>query len=127
MPLPKKVVKAAAKAAVDFQILDNGTATATATPVDALGELTTLPVGSPAPTWTVQDSTNATSTFLTLTPVTSDPTGLTQTITVTLPTPPPSPLPTGLVVSVTAGTISGSGNPIDIVPGPASNFVVAEQ
>lgn len=128
MPLKKT-----SGAAIDFQLLDDGTATVTATPTDSIGELTTLPVGSSVATWSVADSTGVPSNAIVLTPVSSDPTGLSQTISVFLPTPPPVPLPTGLVVSVSVTladgitSIKGSGNPIDIVPGTATQFVVVEQ
>ena len=109
-------------AKVDFVLLDNGTASLTATPVDAVGLPTTLPAGTPAATWTSSDP------GLVITPVSSDATGLTA---IASPATPPV-LVTGAVptVSVTlaSGTvISGSGDPIDIVAGGAAGFGVVEQ
>ena len=114
--------KKAAKATVDFQLLDNGTAKAVATPVDAAGLTTTLPAGSGTPAWSSSDTTTVVAT-----PDPTDPSGLTATVT---PATPPK-LGTGIVVSVTAtlpdGTsITGSGDPIDVVSGGPTGFSIAE-
>jgi len=114
--------KVIAKASVDFQLLDNGTALATATPQDAAGLTTTLPAGTSTPVWTSSDP------GVTVVPVATDSTGLTATVA---PAVPPVLL-TGAVITVSAtlasGTaISGSGNPIDVVSGGASGFQVTEQ
>ena len=110
------------KATVDFQLADNGqTATATITPVDAVGEPTTLPAGTAPPSWT---SSNP---IITVTPSAD---GLSAALALALPTPPPNPLPTGISITATAtvasGTITGSGL-VDIVPGPAGSLQMSIQ
>lgn len=113
----------AVKATVDFQLLDNGTAQLTASPVDAAGLAATLPAGTPAASWASSDP------GVVITPVASDPTGLTA---IAAPATPPV-LVTGAVptVSVTlpgaASPISGTGAPIDVVAGGPTGFTVAEQ
>lgn len=118
----RRTKMAVSKATVDFQLLDNGTALLTATPVDAAGFPATLPAGTAAATWA---SSNA---GLTITPVATDPTGLTATAA---PAVPPVLL-TGAVCTISVvlasgSTITGSGAPIDVVSGPAGSFTVAEQ
>lgn len=111
----KRMAKAV-KAGVDFQLQDNGTATATLTPVDAAGNPTTMPVGASVPSWT------SSSTAVSVSPAAD---GMTATLT-------PTALATGVVISASStlsdGTsISGSGNPIDVVAGPATGFQIQEQ
>ena len=110
------------KAGVDFQLLDNGTALATATPQDGAGLATSLPSGTAAPTWTSSDP------GVVVTPVATDPSGLTATVS---PATPPV-LVTGAVITVNAtlasGTaITGSGTPIDVISGGPTGFQVVEQ
>lgn len=109
---------------VDFQLLDNGTAALTATPTDSFGFATSLPATAAAATWTSSDP------GLVITANASDPTGLTA---VASPASPPVLL-TGAIPTCScnlgdaAGTvITGSGDPIDVVAGPAGSFAVVEQ
>jgi len=114
------------KAAVDFQLLDDGTARLTATALDKKGLATKLPDGIVA-SW----KSSAPGLVITQDLV-ADPTGLTATAA---PSDPPV-LVTGAIPTVSAdnvpqedgttATITGDGNPIDIVAGPAGTFVVAE-
>jgi hypothetical protein len=107
------------RAALDFQLLDNGTALATATPIDAAGLPTTLPAGSGTPVW----ASSAPS--VVVTPVATDPTGLSATVT---PSTPPV-LATAVQVSVTAALASGSSitgtDLVDVVAGGPTGFSVA--
>ena len=105
------------KATVDFQLLDNGTATATLTPVDAAGNPTPMQTGTTVPVWT---SSNPAITVV----AAAD--GMSATLT-------PTGLATGVIITATATladgvtTITGSGNPIDVVAGAATAFQIAEQ
>ena len=119
---PKKVAR---KATVDFQLLDNGTARLTATPVDAAGLATKLPDGTPPASWTSSDP----GLVITLDP--ADPSGLTA---IASPATPPV-LVTGAIPTVTANftsadgsvkTITGAGAGIDVVAGEAGSFTVQE-
>lgn len=111
------------KATVDFQLLDNGTATLTATPVDSVGIPTTLPAGSGAGVWT---SSNP-GLVVTVNP--NDASGLTATVA---PAQPPALL-TGAVCTISVllpdgvTTITGNSDPIDIIAGGATGFTVVEQ
>lgn len=105
------------KATVDFQLLDNGTATATLTPVDAAGNPTSMPSGAGVPVWTSSNPA------ITVAPAAD---GMSATLT-------PTALATSVTISATSTladgvtTISGSGNPIDVVAGTATAFAIAEQ
>lgn len=109
-------------AAVDFQLLDNGTAKAVATPQDSVGVATTLPAGTSTPTWASSDP------GVVVAPDPSDASGLTAIVS---PATPPV-LVTGAVISVSAtlpdGTtvITGSGDPIDVIAGGPTGFKVVE-
>ncbi len=101
---------------VDFQLSDNGTATATLTAVDDLGNPTTLPAGASVPAWTSSDVA------ITVTPAQD---GMSAVLT-------PTALATDVVITATSTlsdgttTISGSGQ-IDVVAGPATRFAIALQ
>jgi hypothetical protein len=104
-------------AGVDFVLLDNGKATATLTPVDSVGNPTTLPAGTPPPVWASSDPA------VTVTPAAD---GLSAALA------PSGSLATGVVITATAtlpdGTvITGTGDPIDVVPGTVSAFKIVEQ
>lgn len=105
------------KAALDFQLLDNGSATATLTPVDAVGNAASLPAGASVPAWTSSDPAVA---------VSAAPDGMSATLT------PSGALATGVIISASStladGTvIKGDGTPIDVVAGPAASFKIVEQ
>lgn len=109
---------ATVKASLDFQLLDNGTAKAVATPDDAAGLPAQLPAGVTA-SWASSDP------GVVVTADASDPTGLTAIVA---PANPPV-LVTGAKVSVSAtlpdGTvITGSSEGIDVVGGAAAGFKV---
>jgi hypothetical protein len=110
-------IMAKRKATVDFQLLDNGTATATLTPVDAAGNPTTMPAGATVPAWTSSSPGIA---------ITAAADGMSATLT-------PTGLGTGIIISANSTlsdgvtTLTGSGNPIDVVAGSASAFAIAEQ
>jgi hypothetical protein len=121
-----QTIMAKRKATVDFQLLDNGTATATLTPVDAAGNPTSMPAlqagqagapGASVPAWT---SSNPAIT------VAAAADGLSATLT-------PTSLATGVIITATATladgvtVLTGSGNPIDVVAGTATAFAIAEQ
>jgi hypothetical protein len=100
---------------LDFQLPDTGTGTATLTPVDAKGNPTTLPAGTSVPTWT---SSNV---AITVTPAAD---GMSATLT-------PTALATGVIIAASATlpngtTITGQGDPIDVVAGPAAGFKMVE-
>jgi hypothetical protein len=108
--------KKAVKATVAFNLQDNGTATATASPIDSVNNATTLPAGvvpvatSSDPAVTVDQS--------------ADPSGLTAKLT------PSGALATGVVITFNATmpdstVISGSGT-VNVVAGPASSLAIAE-
>ncbi len=107
-------------ATIDFQLLDNGTVKFTATPVDSVGNSTTLPAGTSPLTW-VSDQP-----ALTLSADPSDTSGFALSQIGT-----PTALATGVNVSCSTtlggSLITGSATPVDIVAGPASGFAVAEQ
>ncbi len=105
-------------ATVDFTINENGTGTATLTPVDANGNDTTMPAGASVPAWVSSDPDISVA-------ATVD--GLSATVTAgTTPT-------TGATISVSStladgSTISGMSDPIDVVaapPGAAVRFRIA--
>jgi len=107
------------KAIVDFRMLDNGSATATLTPVDVAGLPTTLPDGTPPPSWASRDPA------VVVTPAAD---GMSATLA---PATPPV-LATGVIITASTtlpdGTaISGSGNPIDVVAGGPTGFQITEQ
>ena len=110
----------AVKAAVDFILKDNGTATATLTPIDAAGLATRLPDGAGVPVWTSSDAGVV---------VTAAADGLSAVVT---PATPPV-LVTGAVITATSTladgvtTLTGSGDPIDVVASDAVGFAIAEQ
>jgi hypothetical protein len=111
----------ATKAGVDFQLLDNGTATATVSFVDSVGNPTVAPNGAAPATFTSSDPS-----------ITVSATGpLTATLT-------PTALATGVIITASVVvtdptgvnppvTLTGSGNPIDVVAGAASALSIAEQ
>jgi len=113
------------KAGVDLQILENGTVKYTATPVDAKGQPTTLPVGTPPLTWVASDpdltlaSDPADTSGFNLSQIGTAGnvavTGIVVTCSTTLP---------GATAPITAAAAA-----IDIVPAPpgaAVGFVVTE-
>lgn len=105
-----------AKATLDFQLLDNGSATATLSAVDSVGEPTTFPAGSTA-VYTPSDPSIVAS-------VGAD--GLTGTIT---PATPPV-LATGVTVSVVVtlpggATLSAVSPAIDVIAGGPAGFSIA--
>ena len=113
-------VKKAVKAGVDFVIQDNGTVKYTLTPVDAMGNATTLAAGTPAVTATSSDPA------LTLAADPAETSGFSLSWIGT-----PSALATGVVASFTTtqpdgSVVAGSGDPVDIVAGPAGGFTVTE-
>jgi len=117
-----KTMSRAAQATVDFQLLDNGTAKATATPADAMGNLAVLPSTAGVPVWSSSDPA------VLATADASDPSGLTAILT------PTGVLATGVIVSLTSTdtvdptkVITGKGDPINVVGGPAASFVIKEQ
>jgi hypothetical protein len=109
-------------AAVDLQILENGTVQFTFTPVDASGNPTTLPAGTPPLTYV------SSSPALTLAPSPADTSGFGLIAIGT-----GIAVATGVVVTgqtTLAGAtapISGSAAPVDIVAGGPVGFTVAEQ
>jgi len=118
------MARGAGKMAVDFQILDNGSAIATAKPVDAAGLPASLLSTAGPGVWTSDNP----GVVVTVDP--TDPTGLRATVT---PSTPPV-LVTGAKLTVTSTdtvdatkVISGVSDPIDIVGGPAVGFSVQEQ
>lgn len=110
------IMAAKRKATVDFQLLDNGTAKATLTPVDAAGNPTSMPAGTTIPAWTSSNPA------ITIAPAAD---GMSATLTATA-------LATAVVITATAtladGTtqLTGSGNPIDVVAGGAVGFTITE-
>jgi hypothetical protein len=113
----------ATKAGVDFQLLDNGTATATVSFVDSVGNPTSTPVGAAPAVYTSSNpavvsvgATNADGVSATLTPLSLG-TGVIVSATVTVTDP------TGVNPPV---TLSGSGNPIDVIAGAASALAISE-
>ncbi len=111
------MAKKALAAGVDFQLFDNGMATATLTPVDAAGIDTTLPAGTSVPAWTSSDPGVV---------VSGAADGLTAIVT---PSTPPV-LVQDAILTVTAtlpdGTvITGTSDKIDVVGGGPTGFKVA--
>ena len=105
------------KATVDFQLFDNGQATATLTPIDAVGNATTLPDGTAPPSWTSSDPAVVVS-------AAAD--GLSAILT------PSGTLATGVVITATTtlasgAVITGSGAPIDVVASGPTSFAIQEQ
>lgn len=104
-----------------IDVLDNGTARATATPVDAAGLATSLPSGTSTPTWTASDP------GVVINPDPADPSGLSAIFG---PATPPV-LVNGFTVSVDAvlpdGTthITGTSESNNIVAGGPTGFQVA--
>jgi hypothetical protein len=111
----------AAKAKVDFQLLDNGTVKFTASPVDSVNNATTLPAGTPALAWV---SDNAAIT-LAADPADTSGFALSQIGT-------PTALATGVNVTCSttlaggAAPITGAADPVDVIAGPAGGFAVSE-
>jgi hypothetical protein len=108
----------AVNATMDFQLLDNGSATATLTPIDSVGEPTTLPAGV-VPAWSSSDPA------VVVVPAAD---GMSAALA---PASPPV-LATGVVITASAtlpsgAAITGSGNPIDVVAGGPAGFSIAEQ
>lgn len=114
----KMATKSFGKMKID--VLDNGTAKATATPVDAAGLPTTLPSGTSTPVWSASDPN------VVINPDPSDTSGLTAIFG---PATPPQ-LVSGFTVSVDAvlpdGTthITGTSSPNNIVAGGPTGFSV---
>lgn len=108
------------KAGVDFQLLDNGTVKFTATPVDSVGNATSLPAGTAPLVWVSDQGALA----LSADPGDGSGFALSQIGT-------PSALATGINVScstsVNGSTISGAAVPVDIIAGGPTGFSVAEQ
>ena len=108
----------AVNATMDFQLLDNGSATATLTPIDSVGEPTTLPAGV-VPAWSSSDPA------VVVVPAAD---GMSAALA---PASPPV-LATGVVITASAtlpsgAVITGSGDPIDVVAGGPVGFKIAEQ
>jgi len=111
----KKISKAAAIG--DFQLLDNGTATATISFVDSVGEPTAPVAGATVATNVVSSDPGIV--------VALDSTGL--VITVSPASPLPTPLPTGVTITATptitnpdgttVGPFTAVSQPIDLVAG----------
>lgn len=113
IPMGAKV----AKASVEFNIQDDGTAVATATPLDKVGNKTTLPDGSTCVA-TSSDAAIAVD-------QSGDPSGLTAKLT------PSGALATGVVITFTATlpdttVITGVSGPINVVAGPANSLAIEE-
>jgi hypothetical protein len=113
--------KTATRATLDFVLLDNGTVQFTFTPLDSVGNPTTLPAGTPALTYTSSDpaltvavSPSDTSGFGLV--AIGTPTGLATSIVVTGST----------TLAGATSPISGSANPVDIVAGGPTGFSVTE-
>jgi hypothetical protein len=119
--------KAPRKATMDFQLLDNGTATATLTLVDAAGLPTTLPSGATigVPPWASSNPA------IVVTPAAD---GMSAALA---PSSPPV-LVTGVVISAGPATITNadgstvslavvSGDPIDVIAGGPAGFSISEQ
>jgi hypothetical protein len=113
----------AVKATVDFQLLDNGTVKFTISPVDSVGNATTLPAGTPPLTAVVSDPTKLT--------VAADPAdtsgfGLSQIGT------PTGQLATGITVNFSTtlpgatAPIAADSDAIDVVAGGPTGFKVTE-
>ena len=104
------------KATLDFQLLDNGTATATLTPIDAAGLATTLPAGTPIPVWVSSDPSVV---------VTAAADGMSATVA---PATPPV-AKTGVTISVSttlaSGTSISGSDVVDVVAGTATGFAIA--
>jgi len=119
----KKLSKAAAIG--DFQLLDNGTATATISFVDSVGEPTAPVAGATV-------ATNVTSSDPGIV-VALDSTGL--VITVSPASPLPTPLPTGVTITATPtitnpdgstlGPFTAVSQPIDLVAGGPAGASIA--
>ena len=90
----------AVKAAVDFQLLDNGTVKFTFTPVDSVGNKTTLPAGTPALSYSSSDPA------LTVAPDPADASGFGLSAIGT-----PNALATGVIVTGST-TLPGASAPI---------------
>lgn len=108
------------KLAIDFQLHDNGNATAKATPIDSMDLGTTLPAGSSVPVWVPSDPTALA--------VSAAADGLSCLVT---PASPPK-LATGVTVSMSAtlpdgSVIGGVSDPIDVVASEAVGFKIALQ
>jgi hypothetical protein len=104
---------------VDFVLHDDGSAAATLTPVDAAGVDTTMPAGAGVPVWTSSSPAVV---------VTAAADGLSAHLTPSAP----AQLATGVIITATStladgATLSGSGDPIDVVGGTAVGFKIAEQ
>jgi hypothetical protein len=103
-----------------FNILDNGTATATLTPVDAAGVAVPWPSDASAITWTSSNPA------VVVTPSTTN-----NLQAAVAPASPPT-LATGVVITAQGtladGTVvkgDNSADPINVVAGPAGSFVIA--
>ena len=128
--MQKEKVMAKPKAhMVSLEILENGTVRYSAQPVDANGNATSLPAGSPPATWASSDPD------LTLAPDPSDTSGFNLLQIGTAGTAPA----TGVVATITdtitnpadgsVSTITGAADPVNIVPAPPgfpTAFVVTE-
>lgn len=109
------------KAALDFQLLDDGTATATVSFLDSKANPTAAPIGAAPAVFTSSDPA-----------ISVTPTGpLTASLT-------PNALATGVIITATVSvtdpagiappsTLTGQGNPIDVVAGSATSLAIAEQ
>lgn len=99
-------------------LVDNGTAKYVATPVDAAGDQVDIPAGSAIPSWASSDDTT-----IQVTPDTTDASGLTAV-------GKPLKLGTGVVATITMtttnATVSGSSDPLNVIAGPPTGFVVGE-
>ena len=107
----------AVKASLDFQLLDSGQATATLSPVDAADIPTTLPAGTPVPTWTSSDPGIT---------VTAAADGMSATVA---PASPPVMVTAAVITATTtlaSGTVlTGTSDPIDVVGGGPTGFKIA--
>ena len=122
----KNMAKKAAGAAVDFQILDNGTATATLSFVDSLGEPTTIQSGATvSTTWTSSDPEIS---------ATGSADGLSAALAAVVASG--APLSTGVVITAvttvtnpdgsTVGPFTATGDPIDVIAGGPAGVQIAE-
>jgi hypothetical protein len=113
-----EVMAKVTKATVDFQINENGTATATLVPVDANGNDTSMPAGASVPVWTASDpdisvAQAADGMSAVFTAGTTAITAATATATSTL---------------ADGTTLTGTTDPIDVIPNPpgaATRFRIA--
>ena len=122
----KLMAKKAVGAAVDFTILDNGTATATLSFVDALSEPTVLQIGATVSTaWTSSDPEIG---------VVGSADGMSAALNAIVS--PGAPLSKGVVITAVVtvtnadasvlGPFTATGDPIDVIAGGPAGVQIAE-